>query len=115
MTFSLRSFSEEKVYKTSNVDDEKAYSPELLMNGADKPTSLVSRTGEVFNASGHQDQLRRQYSLLSICGLALTIDNAWVALGGSLTISLRTLLHVVIFWQLFNKINSQRRSTRRSV
>jgi len=40
------------------------------------------------NASGHHDQLRRHYGLLSICGLALTIDNAWVALGGSLTVSI---------------------------
>ena len=41
-----------------------------------------------FNASGHRDQLKRQYGLLSICGLALAIDNAWVALGGSITVSI---------------------------
>ncbi len=35
------------------------------------------------NASGHRDQLDRQYSLLSICATALTIDNAWPVLGGS--------------------------------
>ncbi|PSR70575.1 hypothetical protein PHLCEN_2v13546 [Hermanssonia centrifuga] len=35
------------------------------------------------NASGHRDQLDRQYGLLSICATALTIDNAWTALGGS--------------------------------
>ncbi|KAJ7754706.1 choline transport protein [Mycena maculata] len=33
------------------------------------------------------DQLDRQYGLLSICATALTIDNAWVALGGSITVS----------------------------
>jgi choline transport protein len=44
--------------------------------------------GEVVNASGHRDQLRREYGLLSICGLALSVDNAWVALGTSLTIAI---------------------------
>ncbi|KAJ6602097.1 choline transport protein [Mycena vulgaris] len=49
-------------------------------------TSREAGTGRV-NASGHVDQLDRQYGLLSICATALTIDNAWVALGGSITIS----------------------------
>jgi len=39
------------------------------------------------NASGHKDELVRQYSIWSLCGLALTIDNAWVALGGSIAVS----------------------------
>jgi hypothetical protein len=43
--------------------------------------------GEEVNASGHRDQLQRQYSIWSICGLALTIDNAWVALGGSVVVA----------------------------
>src|SRR5947208_1966321 len=46
--------------------------------------SIVNRSGEVVNASGNKDQLRRQYGLLSICGLALTVDNAWTTLGISL-------------------------------
>jgi hypothetical protein len=54
----------------------------------DRRTSIVTRLGEVINASGHRDQLSRQYGLLSICGLALTIDNAWVALSGSISVSI---------------------------
>lgn len=53
-----------------------------------RKTSIVSRMGELVNASGHRDQLKRQYGLLSICGLALTIDNAWVALSGSIAVSI---------------------------
>ncbi|KAF7186907.1 Choline transport protein [Pseudocercospora fuligena] len=52
------------------------------------PSSAAPDTGISINASGHRDQLRRQYGLLSICGLALTIDNAWIAFAGSLQISL---------------------------
>jgi len=39
-------------------------------------TILTVMEEEKVNASGHRDQLQRQYSIWSICGLALTIDNA---------------------------------------
>ncbi|KAL1305066.1 hypothetical protein AAFC00_002004 [Neodothiora populina] len=84
MSFSLTSSDDEKRMRT--IDNEKAVTPGS--DGIDRRTSEVTKEGEVINASGHRDQLTRQYGLLSICGLALTIDNAWVALGGSLTISL---------------------------
>lgn len=66
--------------KTHGRDAEK-------MDGVDRRTSIM-QGGEVVNASGHRDQLQRHYGLLSICGLALTIDNAWVALGGSIAVSI---------------------------
>jgi hypothetical protein len=71
------SVSEERIPATQ---DEKRTS----VTAYDKKISIVSRFGEVVNASGYRDQLQRQYGLLSICGLALTVDNAWVALGTSL-------------------------------
>lgn len=43
--------------------------------------------GQEVNASGHEDELQRQYGLWSLCGLALTIDNAWVAFGGSIIVA----------------------------
>lgn len=93
MTSFPRSSSEEMNAKA--LDDEKAISPGMHTDGAHRQTSIISKEGEIINASGHPDQLTRQYGLLSICGLALTIDNAWVALGGSLTLSLgRTPLPV---------------------
>jgi len=48
---------------------------------------VASLNGEGVNASGHQDELDRHYGIWSLCGLALTIDNAWVALGGSIIIA----------------------------
>ena len=51
-------------------------------------TILSVVEGEEVNASGHRDQLTRQYGIWSICGLALTIDNAWIALGGSITVAI---------------------------
>jgi choline transport protein len=64
-------------------------SPDLA---TEKPASTEDgidfAVGQVVNASGHKDQLKRQYGLVTICALALTVDNAWIALGGSVTISI---------------------------
>ena len=68
--------------------EEKAIEAGDYNDGVDRRLPLVGEHGEVINASGHRDQLKRHYGLLSICGLALTIDNAWVALGGSITVSI---------------------------
>ncbi|THG97922.1 hypothetical protein EW026_g4164 [Hermanssonia centrifuga] len=65
------------------ADIEKLSSFEKAENVA---TVLVQEYAPV-NASGHRDQLDRQYSLLSICATALTIDNAWPVLGGSVAIA----------------------------
>lgn len=81
-----RSSSDEK--KSPDDGEERTLTPAVLQEAAQRRTSVVTKGGDVVNASGHRDVLQRQYGLLSICGLALTIDNAWVALGGSLTISI---------------------------
>ena len=44
--------------------------------------------GHVVNASGYEDELQRQYGFAALAGMALTVDNAWVALGSSISISL---------------------------
>ena len=36
------------------------------------------------NASGHIQELDRNFGLWSICGLGLTSGNTWIALGGSI-------------------------------
>lgn len=73
--------TEKKALHVSEEDQTKAHGV------ADRNTSVVSKEGAIVNASGHADQLQRQYGLLSICGLALTIDNAWIAFGGSLSVA----------------------------
>ena len=47
-------------------------------------------TQSVVNASGHEDSFQRQYHLFATFAVALTIDSAWVALGGSLAIAIGT-------------------------
>lgn len=69
------------------ISEDATLTPGLVKELSARNTSVVSKTGEIINASGHRDQLQRQYGLLSICGLALNIDNAWIAFGGSLSVS----------------------------
>lgn len=72
----------------SPIPEDATLTPGLVKDLSERNTSVVSKTGEIINASGHRDQLQRQYGLLSICGLALNIDNAWIAFGGSLSVSI---------------------------
>ena len=50
--------------------------------------AAIGHSHEIINASGHRDQLDRQYGILSICGMALTVDNAWVAIGTSVNVAI---------------------------
>lgn len=54
--------------------------------------------GEVINASGHKQELERQFGLLSICSIGITTGNVWAALGGSIVrSSTYSLLHLLTF------------------
>lgn len=68
--------------------------------------------GHAVNASGHEDELQRQYGIWSLCGLALTIDNAWVALGGSIIVASGKVTQLRPPFRSTLTLFSQRRSTR---
>jgi choline transport protein len=40
------------------------------------------------NASGHRQELDRNFGLINICGLAVTSGNTWIAIGGSIVCSI---------------------------
>ncbi|KAF2493840.1 amino acid transporter [Lophium mytilinum] len=48
----------------------------------------VVGVGEVVNASGHAQELDRNFSLLSICAVGICTGNTWAALGGSIVIAI---------------------------
>ncbi|KAI9847703.1 MAG: hypothetical protein M1837_001951 [Sclerophora amabilis] len=43
---------------------------------------------ELINASGHKQELQRNFNLLNICAIAITTGNTWVAIGGSVTVAI---------------------------
>lgn len=38
----------------------------------------------LINASGHRQELDRNFHLINICGLGITSGNTWIAIGGSI-------------------------------
>lgn len=63
---------------------EKVFDEE---NNSEFPAISVrdaAAVGEINAITGHRQELDRHFNLVSICGLALTTGNTWLALGGSL-------------------------------
>jgi choline transport protein len=63
--------------------------PELNEKSEHKPPEFTSvETGEVINASGHVQELDRNFSLLSVCSVGICTGNTWAALGGSIVVAI---------------------------
>ncbi|KAI2863817.1 hypothetical protein CBS12448_3578 [Aspergillus niger] len=67
---------------------EFEHEPKQQVDGVvatDLPHSDSPSTVDVpINASGHKQELERNFGFINICGLALTSGNTWIALGGSI-------------------------------
>ncbi len=61
----------------SNVEEKK--DPEIITSTTAEP---------LINASGHRQELDRNFNLLSICSLGIATGNTWIALGGSITVAI---------------------------
>ena len=72
----------------STERSEKGVSQQSLERDAHGYQIATIPGQEQVNAAGYKDQLRRQYGLLGIVGIALTVDNAWAALGSSISVSI---------------------------
>lgn len=55
---------------------------------ATESAAAEDHQGELINASGHVQELERNFSLLSICAVAVTTGNTWIAQGGSVVVAL---------------------------
>lgn len=80
----------------------------------DNEVVVVDDDGTTVNASGWKDQLDRQYGLLSLCGIALTVDNAWVALGSSISVSIGKIAAFFLtenMNELIHSLDSKRRTS----
>ncbi|KAI9758090.1 MAG: hypothetical protein M1815_004977 [Lichina confinis] len=67
----------------ASADEKKAVDPEVSSSsrgdGADDG---------LINASGHHQELERNFSLVSMCSYAITAGNTWVSLGGTITVAI---------------------------
>lgn len=67
-----------------NAEKEKQNSDPSITKDGD----IDQGTGELLNASGHVQELRRHFSLLSLAGVGITVGNVWPAVGGSILVAL---------------------------
>ncbi|KFA46122.1 hypothetical protein S40293_03779 [Stachybotrys chartarum IBT 40293] len=67
------------------MDEKKTFQPSP---GKEEDRIAIPDDSNRINASGHADQLHRQYGLVGLAGTAITVNNAWVVLGSSISISL---------------------------
>lgn len=70
----------------ANADLAMDKKPEL--GGLEDETVAAVEEGVQINAAGYRDQLKRQYNLVALAAVALTVDNAWAALGSSISVSI---------------------------
>jgi hypothetical protein len=81
-------------------------SPSSALERAVSPSPSRSSVS-LINASGHKQELERQFSLLSICAVGITTGNTWIAMGGSLVssnIGRWGNFSVLIFLSLFGSL-----------
>ena len=73
------------------MEDNKVIEAGVMEKYSGGPSS--ERSSEVgINASGHKQELERNFSLLSICGVAVTTGVSWTSVGGS-------IVSVAINWE----------------
>jgi len=60
-----------------------AIEPAMTPSKESNNVCQVFESGELVNASGHAQELERNFSLLNICAVGITTGNTWVAIGGS--------------------------------
>ena len=51
-------------------------------------SSAPPADGALINASGHVQELQRNFSLLSLAGVGLVVGNVWPAIGGSILVAI---------------------------
>lgn len=99
-------YSKQKVLLCLSMATEEKKAPltPVDLEGSEDEVVVAIEDGIAVNASGWKDQLNRQYNLLSLTSIALTVDNAWAALGSSISVSIRSsyssLLPLNILWTL---------------
>ena len=84
----LRSFQERREKRGRQLNMADSFDDKAALERKDPEVSTGAITDMPINASGHKQELDRNFSFLSICGLAITSGNVWVALGGSVTVAI---------------------------
>lgn len=66
----------------------KRLGDEYPTSGHDSEAAVTSEDKTYINASGHVQELRRNFSLFSLAGIGLVVGNVWPAIGGSILVAI---------------------------
>ncbi len=69
------------------MSDEKTATDDAAGAERDAPQVSENETARL-NASGHVQELRQSFSLLSLAGIGLVVGNVWPAIGGSILVAI---------------------------
>lgn len=69
-------------------EKEVSYVPQREITPSPDYTHDGPIDGELVNASGHRQEVERNFGLISICAVAVTTGNTWIAQGGSVVVAL---------------------------
>jgi len=64
------------------IEETEKGSPAVRTDSESPPSEVASQ--ELINASGHVQELERNFSLLSMSAIAITTGNTWIAVGGTI-------------------------------
>lgn len=76
---------------TTAADNGIVATDATFTNDKTDPEEVADNTSSrsmVINASGHVQELRRHFSLLSLAGIGLVVGNVWPAIGGSILVAI---------------------------
>lgn len=78
------------VFESSMVDveDKKDHIGAVSDSPSSDRAAMSIERGELINASGHVQQLDRNFNLLTLAGVGLVVGNVWPAVGGSILVAI---------------------------
>jgi choline transport protein len=69
-------------------DDKDAIRAAEDSTSSDLQRPVSIEEGELINASGHVQELDRNFNLLTLAGVGLVVGNVWPAVGGSILVAI---------------------------
>lgn len=67
---------------------EKTADQAAARAGSLNNSPLASALNDLWNSSGHRQELSRRFTLLSLAGVGLVVGNVWPAIGGSILVAI---------------------------
>ncbi|KAI2627665.1 amino acid transporter [Hypoxylon sp. NC1633] len=82
------------------MDKHQEQTPRRRSGGTDRRHSVIAEDAAALQHLGHKQELKRNFSMISMLGLAFAILNTWTALAASITVALPSGGPSSVIWGL---------------